>query len=151
VAHGRTRLRIDALQPLDLITTRNVHQLKLAFSFRIGTNRGAEAAPIVVGSTMYVVTPFPDYVYALDLSRPGAHVKWKYDPKPKASAQGVACCDTVNRGVVYSNGVMDGVGGRHRLPRGRARHRRLLAPQPGKKSDTFSGGALPRRAGRKGI
>jgi PQQ-dependent dehydrogenase (methanol/ethanol family) len=90
--------------PLDLITTRNVHELKLAFSFRIGTNRGAEAAPIVVGSTMYVVTPFPDYVYALDLSRPGAHVKWKYDPKPKASAQGVACCDTVNRGVAYSNG-----------------------------------------------
>ena len=38
--------------PLDQINTRNVQGLKLAFSFRTGTTRGAEAAPIVVGSTM---------------------------------------------------------------------------------------------------
>jgi glucose dehydrogenase len=53
---------------------------------------------------MYVVTPFPNYLYALDLTRPGAPMKWKYDPKPVSAAQGVACCDIVNRGAAYSNG-----------------------------------------------
>jgi lanthanide-dependent methanol dehydrogenase len=53
---------------------------------------------------MYVVTPFLNYLYALDLTRSGAPLKWKYDPKPAAAAQGVACCDLVNRGAAYANG-----------------------------------------------
>jgi PQQ-dependent dehydrogenase (methanol/ethanol family) len=53
---------------------------------------------------MYVVTPFPNYVYALDLSKPGAPQKWKYQPHPEPAAQGVACCDVVNRGGVYWEG-----------------------------------------------
>lgn len=44
---------------------------------------GHEAAPIVVGSTMFLITPFPNVVYALDLGQPGAPVKWKYDPAPR--------------------------------------------------------------------
>ena len=31
-------------------------------------------------------------------------MKWKYEPKPEPAAQGVACCDVVNRGAAYSNG-----------------------------------------------
>ena len=31
-------------------------------------------------------------------------MKWKYDPKPAAAAQGVACCDQVNRSAAYANG-----------------------------------------------
>ena len=89
---------------LDQINTSNVGRLRLAFSFPIGVERGQEAAPIVVGSTMYVVAPYPNYVYALDLSKPGAVVKWRFDPKPDASAQGVACCDVVNRGAAYADG-----------------------------------------------
>jgi PQQ-dependent dehydrogenase (methanol/ethanol family) len=89
---------------LDQINRANVSRLKLAFTFSTGVVKGHEAAPLVVGSTMYIVTPFPNYVYALDLSQDGAPVKWKYDPKPAASAQGVACCDVVNRGVFYDNG-----------------------------------------------
>src|SRR4051812_10180099 len=65
---------------LDEITTQNVGKLQVAFSFSTGVNRGQEAAPLVVGSTMYVLTPFPNLLYALDLSRPGAPVKWRYDP-----------------------------------------------------------------------
>jgi len=38
------------------------------------------------GDTMYIVTPFPNYLYALDLTKPGAPMKSKYDPKPSASA-----------------------------------------------------------------
>ena len=59
----------------------------------------------MVGDTMYVVTPYPNYLYALDLKNPGA-TKWKYEPKPAAAAQGVACCDYVNRGCVYYEGKL---------------------------------------------
>jgi glucose dehydrogenase len=34
--------------------------------------RGQEAAPIVIGNTMYLQAPYPNYLYALDLSKPGA-------------------------------------------------------------------------------
>jgi len=90
--------------PLDQITASNVGTLKLAFSFPTGLDKGHEAAPLVIGDTMYVVTPYPNTVYALDLRQPTASVKWKFDPKPSASAQGVACCDLVNRGAAYADG-----------------------------------------------
>jgi len=88
---------------LDEINASNVAGLKVAWTFSTGIDRGQEAAPIVVGETMFVVTPYPNQLYALDLKNNGA-VKWRYDPAPDASAQGVACCDVVNRGAVYSNG-----------------------------------------------
>ncbi len=81
----------------------NVAQLREAWSFSTGTLGGHEAAPVVVGDTMYVITPFPNRVYALDLTKPGAAVKWHYDPDPQSAAKGVACCDTVNRGVAYAD------------------------------------------------
>jgi len=91
--------------PLDQINASNVRTLKLAFSFPTGVQKGHEAAPLVIGDTMYVVTPYPNYVYAFDLKQPNAAVvKWKFDPKPQASAQGVACCDVVNRGAAYADG-----------------------------------------------
>jgi PQQ-dependent dehydrogenase (methanol/ethanol family) len=90
--------------PLDQITTANVRNLKVAFTFSTGVDRGQEAAPIVVGNTMYVVAPFPNYLYALDLTKPGAPMKWKFEPDPDAKSQGVACCDLVNRGVAYAEG-----------------------------------------------
>ncbi|HEY6186154.1 MAG TPA: methanol/ethanol family PQQ-dependent dehydrogenase [Pyrinomonadaceae bacterium] len=89
---------------LDQINTGNAGSLKVAWTFSTGVNRGQEAAPIVVNNTMYVVTPYPNILYALDLTKPGAPAKWKYEPKPVASAQGVACCDLVNRGAVFSGG-----------------------------------------------
>lgn len=85
------------------INTSNVNNLKVAWTFSTGVVRGHEAAPLVVNNTMYVVTPYPNILYALDLTQNGA-VKWKYEPKPAPAAQGVACCDVVNRGAAYSNG-----------------------------------------------
>jgi PQQ-dependent dehydrogenase (methanol/ethanol family) len=90
--------------PLDQITRANVKSLKVSFTFSTSVTRGHEGAPLVVGGTMYIVTPYPNVLYALDLSQPGAPLKWKYEPKPNAAAQGVACCDVVNRGAAYSNG-----------------------------------------------
>lgn len=90
--------------PLAQINAGNVKDLKLAFTFSTGVLRGHEAAPLVVNNTMYIVTPYPNYLYALDLTKPGAPTKWKFDPGAKASSQGVACCDVVNRGAVYADG-----------------------------------------------
>ncbi len=86
------------------ITSGNVQNLKTAFTFSTGTTHGNEAAPLVVNNTMYIVTPFPNDLYALDLTKPGAPVKWVYQPGQPSSAQGVACCDTINRGAAFYNG-----------------------------------------------
>jgi lanthanide-dependent methanol dehydrogenase len=84
------------------ITTANVSGLQLAWSFSTGVLRGHEAAPIVVGSTMYVVTPHPNYLFALDIAT--GEMLWRYDPGTKRAAKGVACCDVVNRGAAYYDG-----------------------------------------------
>jgi lanthanide-dependent methanol dehydrogenase len=89
---------------LDQVNAGNVKDLKLAWTFSTGLTRGHEAAPLVVNNTMYLVTPFPNLLYALDLTKPGAPMKWSYDPKPDPSAQGVACCDVVNRGASFYDG-----------------------------------------------
>ena len=89
---------------LDGINTENVKNLKVAWTFSTGVLRGHEGGPLVIGSTMYVHTPFPDIVYALDLTKEGAPVKWKYVPKQDAQVIPVACCDTVNRGLAYADG-----------------------------------------------
>jgi len=86
------------------ITAENVARLAPAFTFETGLKRGHEAAPLVVGTTMYIVTPFPNYVFALELAREGHPVKWRFDPKAKPKAQGVACCDVVNRGMSFDGG-----------------------------------------------
>jgi glucose dehydrogenase len=89
---------------LKQINPANVGKLGIAFTFSTATTHGYEAPPLVVGGTMYLITPFPNYLYALDLTKPGAPQKWVFKPKPAAASQGVACCGTVNRGAVYSNG-----------------------------------------------
>nr|WP_217704141.1 methanol/ethanol family PQQ-dependent dehydrogenase [Schlegelella koreensis] len=90
--------------PLAEIGTGNVANLRLAFTFPLGVERGQEAAPLVIGDTMYVVTAFPNYVYALDLTKNDGSLRWSFDPKPDPNARGVACCDLVNRGAAYADG-----------------------------------------------
>jgi PQQ-dependent dehydrogenase (methanol/ethanol family) len=53
---------------------------------------------------MYLITPFPNIVFALDLTKPGAPLKWEFKPNPLRASQGVACCDVVNRGMFYADG-----------------------------------------------
>lgn len=95
---------LQRFSSLAQITTANAAQLKLALHYPTGLDRGHEAAPIVADNTMFVVGPFPNIVWAFDLAKPGFPLKWTFDPKPQASAQGVACCDTVNRGGAYADG-----------------------------------------------
>lgn len=88
---------------LDQINRDNVGDLQVAWTFSTGVLRGHEGSPLVVGDTMYVHTPFPNNVYALDLNNNGA-IKWKYTPKQDPDVIPVMCCDTVNRGLSYANG-----------------------------------------------
>lgn len=87
---------------LDQINTDNASQLQVAWSFSVGSNHGQEAAPIIVGDTMYVVGAYPNELFALDSVT--GDLKWKYSPNVDPASQGVACCDVINRGEVYDNG-----------------------------------------------
>ncbi|MEM7004220.1 MAG: methanol/ethanol family PQQ-dependent dehydrogenase, partial [Pseudomonadota bacterium] len=81
----------------------NVKDLQVAWTFSTGVLRGHEGSPLVIGSTMYVHTPFPNNVFALDLDNDGA-IKWRYEPKQDPDTIPVMCCDTVNRGLAYADG-----------------------------------------------
>lgn len=97
--YGNTRY-----SPLDQINTANVHNLHVVGEVSTGILHGHEGNPLVVGSTLYIVTPYPDKLIALDLTKPGFPAKWTFDPNPDITAVGVACCDTVNRGASYADG-----------------------------------------------
>lgn len=88
---------------LDQINTKNVGKLQVAWTFSTGVLRGHEGSPLVVGNTMFVHTPFPNIVYALNLDDENKII-WKYTPKQDPSVIPVMCCDTVNRGLQYGDG-----------------------------------------------
>jgi len=81
----------------------NVGQLVEEFAYATGNKATHQGQPLVVGNRMYVVTPFPNKLVALDLAHPGL-VLWTYSPSVNEFARGVACCDVVNRGAVYADG-----------------------------------------------
>ncbi|HEY9213428.1 MAG TPA: lanthanide-dependent methanol dehydrogenase XoxF5 [Ancylobacter sp.] len=90
---------------LDQINAGNVGKLQVAWGFSTGVLRGHEGGPLIIGDMMYVHTPFPNIVYALDLNDDGKIV-WKYEPKQDPNVIPVMCCDTVNRGLAFSDGMI---------------------------------------------
>jgi len=88
---------------LHQITVDNVHTLRPVWTFSTGVLRGHEGSPLVIGDVMYVQTPFPNIVFALDLNEDGK-ILWKYSPHQDPSVIAVMCCDTVNRGLAYADG-----------------------------------------------
>ncbi|MCP3661726.1 MAG: methanol/ethanol family PQQ-dependent dehydrogenase [Gammaproteobacteria bacterium] len=88
---------------LDQINTSNVKNLKVAWTFSTGVLRGHEGGPLVMDGVMYIHSPFPNKVFALDLNDNG-RIIWKYEPKQDTSVIPVMCCDTVNRGLAYGDG-----------------------------------------------
>lgn len=81
----------------------NVHRLKVAWTFSTGVLRGHEGGPLIIGDTMYLHSPFPNRVFALDLNEPG-RILWDYVPKQDPNVIPIMCCDTVNRGLSYAAG-----------------------------------------------
>ena len=88
---------------LSQINARNVGRITQEFQFSTGVLAGHQGQPLVVGATMYVVGPFPNQLFALDLTSPGK-TRWVFSPRPDEFAKGQACCDIVNRGAVFANG-----------------------------------------------
>ncbi|PWJ75802.1 alcohol dehydrogenase (cytochrome c) [Pseudaminobacter salicylatoxidans] len=90
---------------LKQITAENVKNLQVKWMFSTGVLRGHEGGPLVIGDVMYITTPFPNIVYALDLNNDGK-ILWKYEPKQDPNVIPIMCCDTVNRGVAYGDGKL---------------------------------------------
>jgi PQQ-dependent dehydrogenase (methanol/ethanol family) len=88
---------------LKQINAQNVGKLQVAWTFSTGVLRGHEGQPLVIGDVMYLDTPFPNTVYALDLNNEGK-ILWKYEPTQDPNVIPVMCCDTVNRGIAYGDG-----------------------------------------------
>jgi len=87
---------------LKQINASNVSKLQATWTLSTGVLRGHEGSPLVVGDTMYIHSPFPNKVVAVNLK--DQTYKWKYEPKQDAAVVPVMCCDTVNRGVAYGDG-----------------------------------------------
>ena len=90
--------------PLRQITAANAGRLRAVWSFSTGVLGGHEGQPLVVNNTMYVVTPFPNVLYAFDLTEEGFPLRFKYRPDVNPTAVGIACCDAINRGASYADG-----------------------------------------------
>ena len=90
---------------LDQINKDNVKDLRVAWTFSTGVLRGHEGSPLVIGDVMYVHTPFPNNVFALDLNE-GGKILWRYAPQQDPNVIAVMCCDTVNRGLAYADGMI---------------------------------------------
>ncbi len=87
--------------PLHDINARNVEHLGFAWDYRLGTNRGLEATPMVVDGIMYASGNW-GRVYAIN-ARTGQGI-WTYDPHVSGQWGRYACCDIVNRGLAFWHG-----------------------------------------------
>lgn len=104
--------------PLAEVNQTNIRRLGFAWQYKLNTNRGLEATPIVVDGVMYTSGPW-GYVYALDAAN--GKVLWTFDPHVPGGYGKYPCCDVVNRGVavwkskVYvasENGFLDAIDAR---------------------------------------
>ncbi|HUN29756.1 MAG TPA: PQQ-dependent dehydrogenase, methanol/ethanol family [Alphaproteobacteria bacterium] len=82
----------------------NVKDLHVAWMMSTGATRGHEGQPLVIGDTLYFESAYPNHVYAVALS--DYHIKWEFTPTQDTFATSVACCDLVNRGVGYGDGMI---------------------------------------------
>ncbi len=88
---------------LNQITNKNVKDLQVAWTFSTGVLRGHEGGPLVINDVIYIHSPFPNKVFALN--QKDQSIIWEYVPTQNADETiPVMCCDTVNRGLAYADG-----------------------------------------------
>jgi PQQ-dependent dehydrogenase (methanol/ethanol family) len=105
---------LTRFSPLDQINRETVGRLQPVWSFETGAAGPHEGNPLVVGTTLFIHTPYPNQVMALDLTRPESPVKWRYaaplpGPRPGRPARPgtpplpmpTGCCDVGSRGLAY--------------------------------------------------
>src|SRR5712664_3907968 len=86
---------------LNQITTDNVKNLGLMWTYSLESIRGVEATPLVVDGNMYVTASW-SVVHAVD-ARTGKRI-WSFDPGVDREKGYKGCCDVVNRGVALYKG-----------------------------------------------
>ena len=89
--------------PLKAIDTSNVARLGVVWTYDMRDGRGVEATPLMVDGVLYVTSAW-SIVYALD-ARTGKEL-WVYDPEVDRASGAKSCCDVVNRGVAYADGLV---------------------------------------------
>jgi lanthanide-dependent methanol dehydrogenase len=87
---------------LNQINSGNVGKMQVAWTFSTGVLRGHEGSPLVIDGMMYLHSPFPNKVFAINLDT--QKIVWKYEPKQDPAVIPQMCCDTVNRGLAYAEG-----------------------------------------------
>ena len=85
---------------LNQINTGNVGKMQVAWTFSTGVLRGHEGSPLVIDGMMYLHSPFPNKVFAINLDT--QKIVWKYEPKQDPAVIPQMCCDTVYRGLAYA-------------------------------------------------
>ncbi len=93
---------------LDQINSGNVGNLKVAWQFSTGGLRGHEGGPLIIGDTMYIHSSiYPEInVYALNLDDQSIIWHWQSHMPDQKQVLPVMCCDQVNRGVAYGDGMI---------------------------------------------
>ena len=98
---------------LDQINTGNVADLTVAWTMQLGVLDQWEATPLVVGDTMWVVSPVnqsegtgqtPNTVIAIDLNTQS--IIWEFRPDVDNEAALQACCGDQTRGIQYAEGKL---------------------------------------------
>jgi alcohol dehydrogenase (cytochrome c)/quinohemoprotein ethanol dehydrogenase len=102
LSHGRTYDE-QRHSPLSQITPENVSELGLSWYYDMDTRRGQEATPLYVDGVLYLTSAWSK-VHAFD-ARTGELI-WQYDPEVPGPWAVRGCCDVVNRGVAYRDGVI---------------------------------------------
>ncbi len=96
----------------DQINLSNVADLTVAWTLQLGVLDQYEASPLVVGNTMYIVSPVnqsegsgqaPNEVMALDLNNNG-NILWEFRPDVDREHGLQACCGAQTRGLQYAEG-----------------------------------------------
>ncbi len=94
---------------LSQINKNNVNTLQPVWTFSTGMLRGHEGGPLVVNDVIYIHSPYPHKVFALDQEKQS--IIWEYNYSPDAGTDisqviSVMCCDVVNRGLAYGDGKL---------------------------------------------
>ncbi len=96
----------------DQINLSNVADLTVAWTLQLGVLDQYEASPLVVGNTMYIVSPVnqsegsgqaPNEVLAIDLNDNGK-ILWEFRPDVDREHGLQACCGAQTRGLQYAEG-----------------------------------------------
>ncbi|SHI71035.1 PQQ-dependent dehydrogenase, methanol/ethanol family [Roseomonas rosea] len=76
----------------DRITPANVATLRPVLTLRTGSAQPHLAAPVAADGLLFVLTPFPHHLLALDPASPTAPLRWRHVPEADGRAAGQACC-----------------------------------------------------------